>query len=617
MALSLWALLPAGLPLAGAGRGRGSFRFAEAHPDCWRRGPRDWCCADESESRAECWDDFWNYQRCCVDELELSEVHDDLCFGHDGLVLPEPSRERPFVFLWDEKSGGTTFNDWLLASSAALGKLQNTHISDFGWPNAMGTPFLMKTYNTSRLQSLEIFSGTVDWGIFSVLGCGERRRPSCFVLLRNPVDRFLSYYLERSDRRLEGGDLPLRALAKLSEEELAEYLASIEAQNLRFSGSESGSHCNAENGGLCLRQVEVTEEGGPETLGFRSFLGPQNRLLRMLDPLGSLDRAKHRLARCVVSLQNEDFENHLRVLRVFHPWLQQTSFAGSELGQNSYNRQESAFLRAELPEGHRALIAAFNAKDMELYRQGLEQFYGQVALARSALLLSPAPRQTPPVLYLGSKDWEVNWPFFREKLPSCFFMRRVMRCRITRLASQCSVLVGDSMPEGVDMMLPEGLVEQMIQAVTEEFYRRRPEDFFRLRSSDFQRLTGSSEELRYQQVDIPAYQELLSSAWADAQKLVSAARGHLPQILALAKDPDVEAGCAAVKCLAALGEAKELPVFMEGTLPEVVRAAVLEVGRCPEARRKGACLVKVLQHKAGIGKVLCPGIFKSTPSVSL
>ena len=249
-------------------------------------------------------------------EIDLLEVPDSECMGRhvedlEEMVLEKPSKERPFVFLWDEKTGGTTFNDWLLASASELGKLTSTHISDFGWPNVIGTPFFLKTYETSKLESLEILSATVDWNIFSALGCkaklgggnskifyfhpqklGEdlnpfwrcayfskgllvhpptrKRQPSCFVLLRNPIDRFLSYYLERSDRTLEGGNLPLRMLTELPLETFEKYLQAITVEHLRLDGRESGIFCNMENAELCLEADGLTGEGGPETFGFRS-----------------------------------------------------------------------------------------------------------------------------------------------------------------------------------------------------------------------------------------------------------------------------------------------------------------------------------------------------------
>ena len=146
--------------------------------------------------------------------------------------------------------------------------------------------------------------------------------------------------------------------------------------------------------------------------------------------------------------------------------------------QNSYNRRESAYLRDHLPEAFRRAIARFNDVDMVLYEQGVEQFYQQVTLARKSTVTLPASHLVPSKITLPAKDWESTWPFFQEQLPTTFFMRRVMRCRITKLASQCARLIGTSMPDGVDYMLQNELVELMIQAMSREFYQRRPEEFF-------------------------------------------------------------------------------------------------------------------------------------------
>ena len=185
----------------------------------------------------------------------------------------------------------------------------------------------------------------------------------------------------------------------------------------------------------------------------RSFGGPQNRLARMLDPpSGRLSVARERLKRCVVSLQNEDFSNHLRVLKKFHPWISQVHFEDEETestAQNSYNRRESAYLRDHLPEAFRRAIARFNDVDMVLYEQGVEQFYQQVTLARKTQVTLPASHLVPSKITLPAKDWESTWPFFQQQLPTTFFMRRVLRCKITRLASQCARLIGTSMPDGV------------------------------------------------------------------------------------------------------------------------------------------------------------------------
>lgn len=47
------------------------------------------------------------------------------------------------------------------------------------------------------------------------------------MLFFKPGPGFLSYYLERSDRRLEGGSIPLRLLTKIPLQEFEDYLDSV------------------------------------------------------------------------------------------------------------------------------------------------------------------------------------------------------------------------------------------------------------------------------------------------------------------------------------------------------------------------------------------------------
>ena len=129
------------------------------HPDaCWRVGrPRE-CC--EHEIRG-CWDDWWTADRCCDSAEEEAAVADDVCVSDDP--QPRPSAAEPFLFLWDEKVGGSTFNRWLLESAAAEGLLENTHISDFGWPNIIGAPYFLKLFGPARRADLAIVAGNFDW----------------------------------------------------------------------------------------------------------------------------------------------------------------------------------------------------------------------------------------------------------------------------------------------------------------------------------------------------------------------------------------------------------------------------------------------------------------------
>ncbi|CAE7284187.1 unnamed protein product [Symbiodinium sp. CCMP2592] len=425
-----------------------SFRFEAAHADCWRRGePRD-CC-----SGTDCWDDFWTFERCCLGQVELEEVPDNLCLGGpagsaEELRLDQPSQADPFVFLWDEKCGGTTFNEWLLASAHDIEKIHQTHISDYGWPNVIGTPFFLKTYSLEKLHSLEILSANVDWNIFPVLGC------------RAPVGRIC--------------------------EEFEAYLDSIRFDRLRFSGEEYA------------------------------------RALRLDPPYGRLEVAKARLSRCVVSLQNEDFENHLLILRAFYPWLKRVKFPeGDGTAQNIYNTQESAFIRDNLPAQYREAIARYNSVDMELYQFGVERFYWQVAEARKMLLLAPPSYVQMPVLPLRSRDWEANWPFFQEQLPTAFLMRRLARCRITQLVSQCGRLVGERTPEGVDYKLPPALAEQFARLASDAYYSQSPERFYTLGFRDLLREVGQVKSAEYQEIRIPDFHMLWEDSWRDMQEVLT------------------------------------------------------------------------------------------------
>ncbi|CAE7336173.1 unnamed protein product, partial [Symbiodinium sp. CCMP2456] len=306
--------------------------------------------------------------------------------------------------------------------------------------------------------------------------------------------------------------------------EFEAYLDSIRFDRLRFSGEESGLFCNRENGELCLaRDGDVFADPGPESSGFRSHGGPQNRLARMLDPpYGRLEVAKARLSRCVVSLQNEDFENHLLILRAFYPWLKRVKFPeGDGTAQNIYNTQESAFIRDNLPAQYREAIARYNSVDMELYQFGVERFYWQVAEARKMMLLAPPSYVQMPVLPLRSRDWEANWPFFQEQLPTAFLMRRLARCRITQLVSQCGRLVGERTPEGVDYKLPPALAEQLARLASDAYYSQSPERFYTLGFRDLLREVGQVKAAEYQEIRIPDFHVLWEDSWRDMQEVLT------------------------------------------------------------------------------------------------
>eukprot|EP00930_Biecheleria_cincta_P045271 TRINITY_DN31204_c0_g1_i1.p1 TRINITY_DN31204_c0_g1~~TRINITY_DN31204_c0_g1_i1.p1 ORF type:complete len:549 (-),score=126.10 TRINITY_DN31204_c0_g1_i1:66-1637(-) len=79
------------------------------------------------------------------------------------------------------------------------------------------------------------------------------------------------------------------------------------------------------------------------------------------------------------------------------------------------------------------------------------------------------------------------------------------------------------------------------------------------------------------------------SVRAEAAKALSlvgrvAALRQVERVAALAKEQEEDVAMAAVACLSSLGEATRLVAFLGSPRASVVRAALVEIGRCPEAR---------------------------------
>jgi len=190
---------------------------------CWLGGMSQEHCCDTSlgvEGDPLCFDDFWTFHRCCVNTLTLPALDDSRCgtsgpYGTvfesplDGIpwVQAIPSQEEPFVFLWDEKSGGTAFMQWLKYSVWRLGMLESSFMYTMpGHPVAVGTAFYLKSASPSQRSKFQVLSGHFDWrAMHEGIDCQQRKKARCFVLIRHPVERFLSYYQERTDQHFAQG----------------------------------------------------------------------------------------------------------------------------------------------------------------------------------------------------------------------------------------------------------------------------------------------------------------------------------------------------------------------------------------------------------------------------
>lgn len=283
---------------------------------------------------------------------------------------------------------------WLKHSVQALGKVEKSFMfTTPGHPVAIGTPFFLKSFPPERREALEVVAGQFDWRVLHEgIGCRKRKQIRCFVLVRNPIDRFVSYYLERTDKRFERDVTGNRSIELWTPAELGMYLDSIRRDRMSYTGEETGVFCNFENI-LCLDRARMLQSAQPllrnirpgaakENFYFRYNAGPQDRLAWMLDPEeGNPRLGTWRLQRCVVGLQEEEPSGYRRVLGWHFPWIREVrSPPNASESSDDWVRLNPASrkIRSRLPKYARDMIAEFNVRDMRIYRAARRQFKRQL-----------------------------------------------------------------------------------------------------------------------------------------------------------------------------------------------------------------------------------------------
>jgi hypothetical protein len=112
-----------------------------------------------------------------------------------------PTPERPFLFYHLEKSGGSTLRPHLVRASLELGaaffvpcydaqgRMDRTYVSCHKWGIEAHTTLEERT-------SLAVVAGHFPWGVRHELPAAQGRA-QCFTILRDPVERIISFYYER------------------------------------------------------------------------------------------------------------------------------------------------------------------------------------------------------------------------------------------------------------------------------------------------------------------------------------------------------------------------------------------------------------------------------------
>ncbi|KAJ8612761.1 hypothetical protein CTAYLR_010395 [Chrysophaeum taylorii] len=280
-----------------------------------------------------------------------------------GLPIAQatPTRERPFVFLHNEKTAGSSLRRHIAASARRLGVAfyvpcydadavyhQDERCYAFDLENA-------SLANGGDRAELAVVAGHFQWGVW-----GRADHPACFTMVRHPVDRAISLYYERVFQRDD--DLGGRRLNDLQPDYFQWLLE-------EFKGSAFGKYRDE---GMCdaackmLLGLNLHKGRGPADLELLRRNRPD---LFAAAAGGALflnaSLAADRLKQCVVGFQ-DDAPATRRALAAWFPWL--TLADEDRLNSGFSDVEDRHALRHDL----RARLEACNACDLALYDVALQ-----------------------------------------------------------------------------------------------------------------------------------------------------------------------------------------------------------------------------------------------------
>ena len=295
-----------------------------------------------------------------------------------ALALPPtqamPSAAQPFVFLHHEKCAGSTLRRYIVAAAKRWG-------SRFVVPGHNGVADM--TFDLSSLAPEEaapiaVLAGHFQWGVWDALpllsaaaattaattasaGAAAPLPVACFVMLREPVSRTISFYYERifPVTQLTLSEIAPAQLNGLMATFYGSAFSKYRDEGLEESACKMLSGANWHKGKTPEEVVALRAEA----LGRGSTLPGCVRSV-----------ASRRLAQCVVGLQ-DDWTNTQRVLRHWYPWLVFSDDKWMNTGRGD---------RAEKPNQLRAesldVIERHNVVDLELYAQAAAAFTQQLVV---------------------------------------------------------------------------------------------------------------------------------------------------------------------------------------------------------------------------------------------
>ena len=285
-----------------------------------------------------------------------------------------PSPENPFFFLHIEKTAGTTLRELIVNASIAL-QLQYAvpcydplHCETFDLSNTWETSDRNKMISIEHeinldLRNVSVVGGHFSWGEWKKLptlsNYGEM--PSCFIMVREPVDRIISFYYQRIYNSTG------KHMRNFTADELNKVLVSSFGGVRKLINGELKAYLFDE--GMSNDPVCRAILGAKETTG--SFIDTDIEKNRTpLEQPISLIRAKRNANKCIIGSQ-EHMEETKLVLSHWFPWLDTVNRWPSKKFQEGVAGKDS---RRDLPENLVRAIEEANPCDVALYQHMMKRF---------------------------------------------------------------------------------------------------------------------------------------------------------------------------------------------------------------------------------------------------
>eukprot|EP01041_Mallomonas_annulata_P002467 gene2467-4787_t len=301
-----------------------------------------------------------------------------------------PSVSIPFVFLHIDKTAGTTLREFIVESAethglnhfvpchgtvhcvtVTLNNNRNDHNHNHSPepaadPDPITTPTLSSQPTSSKdLHNVSVVAGHFFWDVWKDLpNFHGDDVPACFVMLRHPVVRAISYYYQRcydSDTCITYGKM----LNEISPQELEMFV--VASRNANYMADNVTMMVTDEGLEDAACRVMSNER---QTSGI--IIKPPPFQLPIPPPLPSyaIPVALNNIEKCVVGLL-EKWELTKRMLKFWYPWM---DLHRDRKKMSLYKGKETLeSLRPDLKE----VIERYNRCDMQLYEKALEIFLKQ------------------------------------------------------------------------------------------------------------------------------------------------------------------------------------------------------------------------------------------------